>query len=159
MKTKLQSQQNFHYAAIPIEECAIARAASLLGDKWTLLILREAIHDVVRFDQIQNDLGISRTLLTKRLTLLVDEGVLEKVPVQEDGQRPYNSYEFTRKGHALMPTLIALGEWSNKHMQGPTSRLSFKHRSCGQKVKTRLVCGCDKGADGHQLERVIGSSK
>lgn len=155
MKTKQQSQQKSHYAAIPIEECSIARAASLLGDKWTLLILREAIHGVVRFDQIQNDLGISRTLLTKRLKLLVDEKVLKKIPVQKVGQRPYNSYEFTRKGHALMHMLIAMGEWSNKHMKGPESRLSFKHRNCGKKVKARLVCGCAGGADSHKLDRVI----
>ena len=149
------TEQKKHYAAIPLEECAIARAAALLGDKWNLLILREAIHGVVRFDQMQHDLGISRTLLTTRLKKLVEEGVFEKIPVQIPGQRQYFSYVFTVKGQALLPTLIALGEWSSQHMPGPRSRLSFKHQECGVKVKTHLVCGCENGADSLHLERVI----
>lgn len=155
MNTKHAKKAKTHFAAIPVEECAIARAATLLGDKWMLLILREAIHGIVRFDQIQNDLGISRTLLTKRLNALVAEGIFEKQPVQQAGQRPYYSYEFTSKGLDLLPTLITLGEWSDRHMQGPKSRLSFKHRDCGRKVQPTLQCGCENGASSEHLDRVI----
>jgi len=159
VKSETTVQQKKYYAAIPVEECTIARAASLLGDKWTLLILREAIHGVVRFDQMKHDLGISRTLLATRLKSLVDEGIFERIPVQVSGQRSYNSYVLTDKGIALMPTLIALGEWSGQYLSGSKSRLSFKHKSCGKTVKSRLVCGCKRGAESNNLKRVIGKRK
>lgn len=120
----------------------MARAALLLGDTWTLLILREAIHGVNRFDQFHRDLDIPRAVLSKRLKTLVEEEVFEKIPTKQVGQRSYNSYVFTKKGSRLIPTLIALGQWGKEFTDGPPSRLNFRHTGCGGFVTSQLVCEC-----------------
>ena len=92
--------------------CPIARALDLIGEWWTLLILREAFAGVRRFDEFQGNLGIARNILAARLKSLVAAGILEKRPLPEEGARRIE-YRLSAKGKALRPILLALAEWGN----------------------------------------------
>jgi DNA-binding HxlR family transcriptional regulator len=133
-------------APLPLAECALARAVSAIGDAWTLLILREAVYGVSRFDEIQVDLGIPRTVLSDRLNRLVDAGLFERVPYREPNRRTRQAYTLTQKGLALLPALVALREWAEDHLPGGPSRLRLTH-SCGASVRSKLIC-----ARGHVVE-------
>lgn len=127
-----------HRAPVPLAECALARAIRVIGDAWTLLILREALCGVTRFDAMHTDLGIPRSVLAARLSKLVAEGILEQQPYREPGRRRRNGYVLTQKGRALTPALAALREWSETYLSGRPSRLRLQTPD-GQEVVTRLV--------------------
>lgn len=127
-----------HHAPVPLAECALARAIRAIGDGWTLLILREALCGVERFDAMHDDLGIPRSVLAERLSKLVVEGILEQRPYREPGRRQRNGYGLTEKGRALTPALVALREWSEAHLPGGPSRLRLQTAD-GQEVATRLM--------------------
>lgn len=126
------------HAPVPLAECALARAIRAIGDGWTLLILREALCGVERFDAMREDLGIPRSVLAERLSKLVAEGILEQRPYREPGRRRRNGYVLTKKGRALTPALVALREWAEDHLPGGPSRLRLQTRD-GQDVTTRLL--------------------
>src|SRR5690606_1530962 len=94
--------------APPGENCSIVGAVDALGDAWSILVLRELFFGVHRFNDIQRDLDISRSVLTNRLNRLVDIGVAKVVPYQEPGDRARREYRLTRKGVALLPVMVAL---------------------------------------------------
>ena len=95
------------------ENCSLSRTLAVIGDRWTLLVLRDAFLRVRRFEDFQSSLGIARRVLTERLKLLVDEGVLKKVAYQE---RPLRyEYQLTEKGIGLYPALVALVHWGDEH--------------------------------------------
>ncbi len=127
-----------HRAPVPLAECALARAIRAIGDGWTLLILREALCGVERFDAMQDDLGIPRSVLAERLSKLLAEGILEQQPYREPGRRQRNGYVLTEKGRALTSALVALREWSEAHLPGGHSRLRLQTPD-GQEVVTRLM--------------------
>jgi len=96
--------------------CAIAQSLDVVGDAWTLLIVRDAARGLTRFDQFQQELGLSRKVLTERLRLLVDAGVLAREPYQD---RPVRyDYRLTRRGRALLPVLVALQDWGDTWLLG-----------------------------------------
>ena len=105
------------------QNCSIARALEVLGDRWTILVMREAFMRVRRFDDFQRNLGVARNVLTDRLGRLVDEGILERVPYQE---RPARfEYRLTEKGLDLWPIMMALLQWGDRHYPaeaGPPAR-------------------------------------
>ncbi|HET9142409.1 helix-turn-helix domain-containing protein [Actinophytocola sp.] len=128
-------------------DCSIARAVDLLGERWTMLVLREAFSGVRRFDDIQQNTGAPRQVLSARLAHLVDNGLLRRVPYQDPGQRQRHEYRLTRKGLDLYPVLVGLLQWGDKYLaddSGPTVVLA--HHDCGAEVHVSLVC-----ADGHQV--------
>ncbi|MFL6140342.1 MAG: winged helix-turn-helix transcriptional regulator [Labedaea sp.] len=128
-------------------DCSIARSMELLGERWTVLVLREAFNGVRRFDDIQQNTGAPRQMLSARLAHLVDNGILRRMPYQEPGQRQRYEYRLTRKGLDLYPVLMSLLEWGDKYLapdEGPSVTLT--HKECGQPVHVALVC-----ADGHEL--------
>src|SRR3954464_8320597 len=90
------------------ENCSIARTLAVLGDRWTLLVLREAFNGVRRFEDLQRALGVARDVLTVRLKRLVDEGVLERVAYREPGQRRRHEYRLTDKGLDASPIIVSL---------------------------------------------------
>src|SRR3954447_20336744 len=95
------------------QKCSVARALEVLGERWTLLILRDAFLGTRRFDDFQRNLGVARNVLQSRLQRLVDEGVLRRVRYQ---QRPERfEYRLTRKGVDLWPILVALMKWGDKY--------------------------------------------
>lgn len=96
--------------------CAIAQALDVVGDWWTLLIVRDTARGVHRFDDLQRELGLSRKVLTERLRLLVEADVLAKVPYQDRPVR--HEYRLTPRGHALLPVLIALQDWGDTWILG-----------------------------------------
>lgn len=94
--------------------CPIARSLSVIGDRWTLLIIRNAFMETKKFDDFQKQLGITRHLLTERLNRLVEYKILEKVLYQNTPKR--YEYHLTKKGHTLLPILLAYIEWGNNWM-------------------------------------------
>lgn len=99
------------------EICAIARSLDVIGDWWTLLIVRDALAGLRRFGEFQRSLGAAKNILTTRLRALVAQGILETAPAS-DGSA-YQEYRLTDKGRALVPVLVALGQWSSAHLYLP----------------------------------------
>ncbi|WP_406861580.1 winged helix-turn-helix transcriptional regulator [Streptomyces sp. HUAS MG47] len=96
--------------------CAVAQAAAVIGDWWSLLLVRETARGRHRFDELQRELDISRKVLTERLGHLVDSGVLEKVPYQQGPVR--YEYRLTDAGRALLPVLVAMQDWADRWVLG-----------------------------------------
>ncbi|MEU0087594.1 winged helix-turn-helix transcriptional regulator [Streptomyces sp. NPDC006274] len=96
--------------------CAVAQAAAVVGDWWSLLLVRETARGRHRFDELQQELGISRKVLTERLVHLVDSGVLEKVPYQQGPVR--HEYRLTAAGRALLPVLVSMQDWADRWLLG-----------------------------------------
>jgi DNA-binding HxlR family transcriptional regulator len=99
------------------QQCAVARSLDVVGDWWTLLIVRDALGGVKRFGEFQRSLGAARNILTTRLRSLIEQGILETAPAS-DGSA-YQEYLLTTKGRALVPVLIALSQWSDAHVFKP----------------------------------------
>ena len=130
-----------------VETCTIGRAMEILGEKWTVVVLREIFLGVRRFDDLRVRTGIPRQVLTNRLSSLVAHDVLRRVPYQEPGSRVRHEYRLTPKGFDLYPVMIAVAEWGNRYLadpQGPP--VKFVHRDCGEEVHASLHC-----ADGHEI--------
>src|SRR6266700_5560081 len=108
------------------QNCSIARALEVVGERWTLLIIRDVLLGLHRFDQLQESLGIARNVLTDRLNRLVDEGVLERVPYSERPER--FEYRLTNKGRELGVPLLALMQWGDRHLSEKPPRIA-RHRS------------------------------
>jgi DNA-binding HxlR family transcriptional regulator len=107
----------------PESPCSIARALDVLGQRWTLLILREALAGATRFAQFRDELGVAPDVLTERLATLTQAGVLAREPYQEPGHRTRYAYELTPSGRELLVVLGALQQWGDEHRpwpQGPT---------------------------------------
>jgi DNA-binding HxlR family transcriptional regulator len=107
----------------PESPCSIARALGVLGQRWTLLILREALSGATRFAQFRDALGVAPDVLTERLASLTQAGVLAREPYQEPGRRTRYAYELTPAGRELLVVLGALQQWGDEHLpwpQGPT---------------------------------------
>jgi DNA-binding HxlR family transcriptional regulator len=124
--------------------CSIAAALEVIGERWSLLIVRDILLGVRRFDDLQADLGIARNVLQARLTRLIDEGVLEKRMYQERPKR--FEYRLTEKGLDLWPTIVALLQWGDKHAVSPAGPpVLLRHRDCGGTVDEHRMCA-DCGA-------------
>jgi DNA-binding HxlR family transcriptional regulator len=126
------------------DACSIARTLEVIGDRWTLLILRDAFKGVRRFDDIQRDLGIARNILTDRLQKLVDHGVLSRTPYQ--AHPPRYEYRLTPKGRDLSPALVALMHWGDKWLaEDGRPPLVLTHKRCGEPVDQSFICwNCDE---------------
>jgi DNA-binding HxlR family transcriptional regulator len=130
------------------ENCTIGAAVGAIGEKWTFLILREAFNGVRRFDDMRRRTQAPRQVLSDRLSRLVADGMLRRVPYQERGQRARHEYRLTQKGLDLYPVLVALMEWGDKHAVGPAGpQVQLTHRDCGADVQLQLAC-----TDGHVLD-------
>lgn len=96
--------------------CPVTKAMQALGDKWTLLIMRECFWGFRRFDDFQNNLNISKSVLTKKLNQLIDQELLEKRSYKEEGQRTRYEYTFTQKGKDLTKIILSFLDWGNKYL-------------------------------------------
>jgi DNA-binding HxlR family transcriptional regulator len=111
------------------QNCSIARPLSILGERWTILILREISLGNRRFDEIRAELGVATNILSARLATLVDEGILERRPYSEHPER--FEYRLTEKGDDLRPILLAFLRWGDKHTAGPAGPpLETVHTDC-----------------------------
>ena len=128
----------FRYSA---ENCSIARTLSVVGEKWTLLILREAFYGVRRFDDFHSALGCARNLLATRLKTLVENGLLERVVYQVDKGRSRHEYRLSDKGRELFPAVVALMQWGDRWTaDGTGPPVELFHRDCGEPVTAQLIC-------------------
>jgi len=120
------------------QNCSIAGTLELIGERWTLLILRDAFHRVRRFEDFQRRLGIARNVLSNRLQTLVDAGILERRLYQEHSAR--YEYRITEKGIDLWPVLMALVHWGDKYLAEGGPPVLIEHRDCGGVVDDHLMC-------------------
>jgi DNA-binding HxlR family transcriptional regulator len=116
-----------------IPPCPIGRAVEVLGERWTLLILRNASFGMTRFEDFRSDLGIADNVLSVRLARLVDAGLLTRVPYRSDGGRTRQEYRLTRAGADMTPVLRALADWGARHTEPAESAepMQFLHQACG----------------------------
>jgi DNA-binding HxlR family transcriptional regulator len=127
--------------------CAIARTITALGDRWSLLVLREAALGTTRFSDFKARLGIASDVLTDRLQRLVADGVLERVDYREDGSRTRTEYVLTDAGRRFQVVLAALGEWGREHLRNDADAGPRYHDASGRPVHVSFV-----GADGRVLD-------
>jgi DNA-binding HxlR family transcriptional regulator len=123
------------------ENCTIRRTLDIVGERWTLLVLREAFYGVRRFEDFVRLLGSPRDVLSARLKTLVDEGILERWPYREPGKRARGEYRLTEKGLELFPALLALMQWGDRwtaDRAGPPVELT--HRDCGEPLTMEMRC-------------------
>jgi DNA-binding HxlR family transcriptional regulator len=123
------------------ENCSIKGTLEIVGEKWSLLVLREAFFGIRRFDDFHRVLGCARNLLSERLAKLVEQGVLDRVAYQDPGQRRRHEYRLTEKGLDLQPVLVALMQWGNRWTAEPDGpSVEVLHRDCGAPVNAVLAC-------------------
>jgi DNA-binding HxlR family transcriptional regulator len=123
------------------QNCSVARTVEVLGDRWTLLVLRDVFNGIRRFDDISAHLGVARDVLTKRLAALVAEGLVKRVPYQEPGARTRYEYRLTDAGRELRPVLLALLEWGDRHRAGTAGvPARLFHADCGAPVRVEVRC-------------------
>src|SRR5690349_21970439 len=101
------------------ENCTVGRTMTILGERWTFVVLREVFNGIRRFDDMRRHTGIPRQVLTDRLALLVAQDVLRREPYREAGQRERHEYRLTEKGFALFPVLVAIGQWGDRFLADP----------------------------------------
>lgn len=121
-------------------ECSVARTLDVVGDKWTLLVLRDAFYGVRRFEDFTRDLGIARNVLTDRLTRLVEVGVLERR--QYEAHPPRFEYRLTAKGRDLLPVVLAMMHWGDtwQRAEGAEEPVDLIHVDCGRTTHAVTAC-------------------
>jgi DNA-binding HxlR family transcriptional regulator len=120
------------------QNCSIARSLEVVGERWTILILRDAFLGVRRFDAFERSLGVSRGILATRLARLCDDGLLERRRYQESPER--FEYRLTEKGRDLWPALHAFVNWGDRYEAENGPPRIFVHRGCGGEVTDRRLC-------------------
>lgn len=133
--------------AIGSQRCSIAGTLEALGDVWSILVVRELFFGVRRFNEMQNDLGISRSVLTARLARLVELGVVRTEPYQEPGDRARHQYRLTRKGVGLLPVMVALMAWGDEYVNDGHGPISLHEKATGDPVRLEL-----RTASGHVVQ-------
>jgi DNA-binding HxlR family transcriptional regulator len=137
------------------QACSIAATLEVVGDRWTLLILRDATRGITRFADFQHSLGLARTVLSDRLARLTDAGIFERVRYQEHPQR--FEYRLTDKGHALWPVLNALMNWGDTYIMGGQAPIVIRHRDCGGEIDAHRICAtCGARAGSRDVHRQPG---
>ena len=120
------------------QNCSIARALEVVGERWTILILRETFLGTYRFDEIQRNLGVARNVLQARLQRLVEAEILKKVRYQERPER--YEYRLTAKGVDLWPVVVALLHWGDQHEAPDGPPVLLVHKKCGGEIDGRRRC-------------------
>jgi DNA-binding HxlR family transcriptional regulator len=120
------------------QDCSVARALEVVGERWTILILRDALNGVRRFDDFQRSLGIARNVLQTRLEHLVAEGLLERRPYQERPRR--HEYRPTDRGLDLWPAIVALMKWGDRHLADDGPPRVALHAGCGGELTESCTC-------------------
>ncbi|OIJ66416.1 winged helix-turn-helix transcriptional regulator [Streptomyces mangrovisoli] len=123
------------------ENCPVQRTLDVIGEKWTLSILRDAANGVRRFEDFRRHMGLSEAVLSDRLRKLTAAGILRTAPYRDPGSRSRNEYRLTRKGWDLWPVLIALRQWGETYEADPAGPvLDVRHSDCGAPVRIAVEC-------------------
>lgn len=125
-------------ARVNSDPTTLERTLALVGDRWSILIIRASLRGLRRFDDIQADLGIARPILTRRLQRLVDGGVMAKELYQE--HPPRYEYRLTPAGVALSPALVAIIRWGQEHLPGGEDDIVLVHAPCGTEFEQGFWC-------------------
>ena len=140
---------------VAMRHCNLSRSFELIGDRWTLLILRSALYGLRRFDDFQADLDVPRSVLSHRLAGLVESGIMERREYREEGQRARVEYPLTRMGQALGLPFFAMTEWGDKWLGDGVSPLTLRSKATGEKFAVALVDEHGKRAERSDVEMVI----
>ena len=145
------------HADLSDENCAIARTAAIVGERWVWVILRQAFNGARRFEDFQRGIGLARNVLAERLNWLVDQGILERRRYDEHTTRELYEYRLTDKGRALFPAYVALMQWGNEWTGLPAPPVDLLHKPCGHRSEVRVVCArCGQDIDARDTEPVVG---
>jgi DNA-binding HxlR family transcriptional regulator len=137
------------------QNCSIARTLEFVGERWTIMILREAFLGVHRFEDMQRNLGIARNVLQARLERLVEAEILKRVPYQE--RPPRSEYRLTAKGVDLWPVLVALLKWGDRHAAPAGPPVMLEHAGCGGQLDDRRRCDrCGRDLHAWEVSPVRG---
>lgn len=123
------------------DNCSLVRALEIVGERWSLLVLREAFLGLRRFDDFATAIGCARNILTARLASLVEHGILVRAPYREPGSRTRHEYHLTERGRELVVGVAALMQWGDRHLadaEGPP--IDLRHRGCGQHARAVITC-------------------
>lgn len=118
--------------------CPVAQAMVVIGDSWTVLILRDALRGATKFDAFQRATGASRAIISERLSHLVQHGVMERI--QYEAHPPRYAYSLTDRGRALQPVLTMMAHWAETHVDKPLSKSGRRHAACGHSFKPVMTC-------------------
>ncbi len=144
--TQLTTLDHMQRKSFEAMNCSVAQCLEVVGEWWSMLIVRDAFLGVRRFDDFQSRLGISRNILTNRLNGLVEAGVLEKVPYQQHPLR--NEYRLTDKGRDLWPVLTTMREWGDRWAAPDGAPLELVHDACGEVMVLAHTCSaCGEPVD------------
>lgn len=136
---------------LPRRPDAIERAADVLGDRWRILVLREAFYGVRRYGEMARNLGIARNVLASRLKGLVADGLLERRRYRRDPD--WYEYVLTDAGRDLYGTIVAVLRWIDVHLPSGQEQLRLRHRTCGEHTHAEVVCAvCGKALDPRDVE-------
>ena len=135
--------------------CSIARTMEVIGDRWTLLVVRNALVGMTRFDDFQRSLDIAPNVLADRLARLTDEGILERR--QYSQHPPRYEYHPTAKGRGLWPLLTAMVEWGDRHYAPNGAPRLLLHADCGHPIAQQLTCtGCGATVESDEITTAPG---
>lgn len=124
---------------LPNGECPVAQTLEIIGERWTLMVLRESFLAVRRFDDFQRNIGCARNILSDRLQKLVGHGILERRRYQD--RPPRFEYRLTQKGMDLYPILLAVMDWGEHYLTPDRERMVIlEHKVCGHETSPQLVC-------------------
>jgi DNA-binding HxlR family transcriptional regulator len=138
---RAREDENRPFAAYDSEVCSIARTLAVVGDRWTLLVLRDLENGVRRFDDLADHLGLARNVLSRRLATLREAGLITTRAYQEAGARQRQEYRMTEAGRDLVPILLAFMGWGDRHLAGPDGVPAvLTHDGCGAPVRVSVTC-------------------
>jgi DNA-binding HxlR family transcriptional regulator len=139
-------------------DCSVAQCLEVVGEWWSMMIVRDAFLGVSRFEDFQRRLGIARNILQERLRTLVEAGVLVRVPYSE--HPPRDDYRLTEKGLDLWPILTAMRQWGDKHAAPNGPPVQITHKGCGAVADAVLVCGsCAEPVGARDFRAVAGPGR
>ena len=139
-------------------DCSVAQCLEVVGEWWTMLIIRDAFFGVTRFDQFQQRLGIARNVLQQRLERLVEQQVLERTAYSE--HPPRYDYRLTTKGRDLWPVLNAMRQWGDDYAAPEGPPISLVHKNCGKQTHVDLVCSeCGESINARSVRVVAGEGR
>ncbi|MDQ5894080.1 MAG: hypothetical protein QG596_341 [Actinomycetota bacterium] len=139
------------YEELIEQPCSITRPMTVLGDRWTFLIVKQSFAGVRRFEDFLTSLGISRGLLSERLDRLVEHGILDREPYKDE-RRTRMEYRLTTKGRDLYPILIAIRDWGDTYMAPDGPPVHYRHAGCGGEAHVHITCDkCGEELSAHDV--------
>jgi DNA-binding HxlR family transcriptional regulator len=139
-------------------DCSVAQCLEVVGEWWSMLIVRDCFMGVTRFEDFQRRLGISRNILKERLSSLVDTGVLVRVAYSE--HPPRYDYKLTGKGRDLWPVLTAMRQWGDQYAAPEGAPIELVHNSCGQTTHAETVCAwCGEKLSAYNVHAIPGPGR